>query len=196
MRKLVLLALGVSLLTATSSEAASFSLGSVDLTLRSVEPGLTLWWEPTPSDDWNFTLDSTGQQHVAALFKIGTNEGTLAFDNVIPYGVEVVLAFASPAISASVDGLSGAGWFLASFGYVAFDNPVDLAFGSNGLLQVTLTHALFGLPGKDTVYGTFKLVQPDSGTPSASVPEPATLALLGVALAAAAVRARSRKPLA
>jgi hypothetical protein len=56
---------------------------------------------------------------------------------------------------------------------------------------VSLSPVAFGLPGSAVVDATFTLVRADSGIP---VPEPTTLALVGVAATMAAMRARRRRP--
>ena len=79
-------------------------------------------------------------------------------------------------------------WLGSSFGYVHWEDPIQLAFGpaSAGLLEIALTNVTFGLPGYSSVVGTFTL----RGEPPTSVPEPGTLALLGIGAATAALRRR------
>jgi hypothetical protein len=64
-----------------------------------------------------------------------------------------------------------------------WDDQLKLAFGNTGLLGVNLSDAVFGLPGKADVSATFTLLRADTATP-APVPEPSSLALLGMGVAA------------
>ena len=44
--------------------------------------------------------------------------------------------------------------FLHSFGYVVWNNPAVLSFGNGGLLSVSLSNAVFGLPGSTAISAT------------------------------------------
>jgi hypothetical protein len=183
MRRATLLGLGLVFLSAASGEASVFTLESVNVNVRSTDPGLVLWSTPTPSSGWNFALDQ-GESHTTALF--GTNETATNLDDLKTYPVYVALSFSAPAANGSTTGASGA----LGLGYVYWNSPAYLQFGTDGLLQVTLSTAIFGLPGKDTVYGKFQLIREASGVP---VPEPSSMALVGIALAGVAARARASR---
>jgi hypothetical protein len=185
MRRATLLGLGLVFLSAASGEASVFTLESVNVNVRSTDPGLVLWSTPTPSSGWNFALDQ-GESHTTALFNVGTNETATNLDDLKTYPVYVALSFSAPAANGSTTGASGA----LGLGYVYWNSPAYLQFGTDGLLQVTLSTAIFGLPGKDTVYGKFQLIREASGVP---VPEPSSMALVGIALAGVAARARASR---
>jgi hypothetical protein len=170
-----------------SVEASTFTLSSVSIDLRDIDPGLVL----AHSNPWtgNIELNGVGASVTKELFKIGTKEEALNLDDLVPFGINVGLGFSQPSLfSGSVAGITGAAWLGKSFGYVAWDDPIQLAFGPSGagLLQIALTNVTFGLPGYSSVFATFTL-QRDAPT---SVPEPGTLALLGIGAAVAAVRRR------
>ena len=71
-----------------------------------------------------------------------------------------------------------------------WDNPLTLAFGTNGLMEIYLSYGAFSVPGSTTIEATFKLVRESTGTPTA-VPEPASALLMGMAAAGAAMRGRA-----
>jgi hypothetical protein len=170
-----------------------FTLDSVSVSLRNADPGLVLSWSPTFPNGITFSLDEGDDPYTTALFQVGTSENALNFDDLVPYVAIATLSFSTPDMAGHTFGLSGAAWFGRSFGYVVWDNPLLLAFGTEGLLEVSLSNAVFGLPGSDTVSATFDLVREDTGVHGAAqVPEPATLGLLAIGLAACVGRRRVR----
>ena len=70
--------------------------------------------------------------------------------------------------------------------YVQWDSPIQLVFGpaGEGLLQIALRNARFGLPVETPISATFTLLR-DIPTATVGVPEPGTLALMGLGAAAA-----------
>jgi hypothetical protein len=121
------------------------------------------------------------------LFTLGTKESALNWDDVVPYPISVTLNFSSPSTFGGVStGITGA----LLGGYLIWDNPLLLNFGSGGLLAVSLTGGSFPLPGQMNVGATFTLVKSGTGG-SVSVPEPASILLLLVG-AVALVIFRSR----
>jgi len=178
---------------ASTAEATTFTLSSYDVTYQTSDPGLVLWESDILSDGSSFTLTAVGDSFTTALFRIGTSETALNLDDWTPEDISVDFQFSTPlpGFGGDTSGISGAFWLGTSVGYVLWDNPLLLAFGSTGLLSVTLTNALFTLPGSSLVYATFQLVQADAGTLASTIgtPEPTTLMLmaLGLMLAAAFV---------
>jgi hypothetical protein len=73
---------------------------------------------------------------------------------------------------------------------VAWDNPYEVAFGTTGLLGITLSNETFSLPGAATVQAQFSLIRADTPSP---VPEPASMILFGSAGLVAVIRARRRQ---
>ena len=177
-------------LAATSSaRAMEFNLDLVDVNLHATDPGLVLWSSLIPG--WNdpFSLDYVGDTESVDIFRLGTTEGALNTDDLVPYPIQVLLNVVPPGATQAIQGLTGAAWFFGSFGYVAWDNPILFAFGQTGLLSVSLSSATFGLPGSAQISATFELMRADTRT----VPEPGTLALLGMGATFAAARVRRRR---
>jgi hypothetical protein len=200
MKRSLLAALVLALVAPASAYATSFTLQSFSVSVHSEDPGLVVWADPLLGGPLNFVLDEAGDAYTTALFDVGTNEGSLNLDDLWPYRAEVSFDFSAPApaFGGQTDGITGAGWFgfrAGVLGYIVWDNPLFLSFGSTGLLGVTLSNETFSLPGDSTVYAEFKLLRADAATSSASnpVPEPGSLTLLGVGLAAAATRVRRRQ---
>src|ERR1700741_2233754 len=159
MRKL---ALGLSLailLVAAPARAASFTLSSLNVNLN--QGGLALNWTSLLSGPLSFNLNNVGQSYTANLFTLSTKQNSLNLQSLVPHTINVGLGFTAPppGFSGSKHGLTGAGWFLVNFGYVEWNNPSIMSFGTTGLLSVSLTNATFGLPGSATIAATFKLLQ-------------------------------------
>jgi hypothetical protein len=191
MRKLVF---ALALLAfAAPARAELFTLSTVNVNLHTTDPGLVMNWNNLVTAPVSFALNSVGQSFSTAVFRVGTAETALNWDDLIPYSIVASLGFTAPppGFGGGVNGISGAGWLFHGFGYVVWNNPVILNFGSTGQLAVYLSAATFGLPGSATVTATFKLLQANSGSPSpVSVPEPTSLALLTSAVVAAAFARR------
>jgi hypothetical protein len=186
------LALVVLFATAGSARATDFTLNGYGVSYNTDgDHGLGLWVTNLLGDaDKNFSLSTAGQTETVSLFRLGTKETALNSDDWVQYPISVSFQLTPPGIMQTVEGLTGAAWFFGSFGYAVWDNPVMIAFGSSGLLGVTLSPVAFGLPGSAVIDATFTLVRADNTT---SVPEPTALALLGVGAAMAASRARRKR---
>ena len=193
MRKLIGPLVAACLLVASPAHAALFTLDSYAVSLRTTDPGLVLFEDKLLGTPTTFTLDTVGEQETFTLFRIGTTENALNLDDAVPYSIEVAFGFGTPlpGFGGTTKGITGAGWFLGSFGYVLFDNPLVLEFGNYGRLGVSLENATFGLPGSTSIDATFTLLRADGGNPPTGVPEPSSAALFGFgALAIAAFRRR------
>lgn len=182
------------LFVAAPARAATFTLDSYTVKAHTTDPGLVLYAnnliDLAGLKVLSFDLSAVGQSETFELFTLGTKENALNGDDLIPYDIEVDFDFTEPlpGFGGEANGITGAGWFLSNFGYVAWDNPAVLAFGSYGLLGVTLENATFGLPGSTKIDATFTLLRADRPT---AVPEPSSAMLFGFgALAMGAIRRR------
>jgi hypothetical protein len=186
------------LLVAAPAHAALFTLASYSVDVRTEDPGLVLFEKTLYSNPLSFALNNVGESVTFALFEIGTKETALNLDDLIPYKIEVDFNFSSPApgFGGEANGLTGAGWLLDSFGYVAWDNPFELKFGNYGLLGITMENAKFDLPGSTKIDATFTLLRADGGQPTTVVPEPTSALLLGLGVVAVSVVRRRRQPVA
>jgi hypothetical protein len=185
----------IVLATAAPARASLFTLDTFSVTVNDADPGLVLLEKDLLVNPFSFTLTNPGDSTAATrLFRVGTKEEALNLDDIVPYAINVKFNFTAPAaFQGSAAGLSGAGWFGQSFGYVAWDNPYSLSFGNTGVLGVSLTNAIFDLPGSDVVWGQFTLLRADTPGGPSPVPEPASMLLVGSGLVGAALRARRRR---
>jgi PEP-CTERM motif-containing protein len=199
MKKLAVGILAVFLGTASPATAASFGLSSYDVDLNYPGSGLLLWTKDLLQvpfgDNEPFSLN-LGQSLTVALFEIGTNEQTIEWDDWIPYVASVSFEFWRPnEASGHVWGITGGGYFgyrIGEQGYIAWNNPLEISFDTGEVLEISLSHEKFGVPGKAVVYATFELTAGGTGPSPTPVPEPSSLALVGFGVATAVSRWRRR----
>jgi hypothetical protein len=177
-KTLVLVVLVFAAVSASKVEASTFTLSDYTVNYNTSDPGLVLW-ESDIYSGLSFDLTKVGDSFTSALFRIGTSDSWVNFEDLKPQDIDVNFTFTSPppAFGGTTSGISGAlGLWSAGVGYVLWDNPLVVAFGSTGLLSISLSNAMFSMPGAATIYATFELVRADT----ISNPEPATLMLIGL----------------
>ena len=181
---------------ASQATATDFKLDSYKVTLNDSGFGLNVWSAPDLEVPLWFSLDTVGDKETYDLFKIGTREQTVEFDDWVPFLITVNFQFSAPPPPFGGDalGITGAGYFGSRIGelsYVIWDNPLKIVFGNSGVLGVTLSNETFGVPGQATVKATFELLRAESSP--ATVPEPSSVALLALGVSALAVRRRRKR---
>jgi PEP-CTERM motif-containing protein len=139
-------------------------------------------------DSWTFDLGSI------ALREPNSHSGIVASETD---GLDIAarLTFTDPfssLIQLLVTGSATTGSVSdAAIDYVIDWNPVQVAFGSGGLIEISLSDMSFTGIETLTQAATVTLVRADESAPTA-IPEPASLALLGLGIGCVALTRRRR----
>jgi hypothetical protein len=187
-------------LVSLSAQAIPFQ-GTYEVTVNSAGSGLQVQTQPS-AGTLAFDLDDGEYTSWTHLFSISTEESTVNDDDRIPVAASIDFSFLLPTPfgGTSAGDTEGISLYFGALqaGVLTWDNGghSSLYFGDNEILDVYLEDAvfgfgLFGLSNLSaSVNGRFKYTKAGA----VSVPEPATLSLLGGSMLLLGIARRKRTP--
>ncbi len=200
----------IALVLASPATAATFTLSNYTVTLHDEDPGLVVYSSDLASKPFSFDLAGIGDQQTVALFRLGTHEGFVNWEDgedTAAHPISVLFEFSepAPAFDGTATGTTSGVVNTSNFafldpcwkiyggcGRVQWNNPTLLAFGATGVLSITLTERKFRADDYSRIDATFTWLEGELANPGdeAQVPEPTIMLLSVTGLAAGLVRRR------
>ena len=215
MKKLATIVCAAALVVACAGQAGAlnFELDGYTVDYRDTDPGLALYVNDLlmapfeaigAKPNIDLYTDGTGPDSVDfALFEIGTTESSVdpsfwefwkSDEDEVHYDISVAFSFSSPEVDGIVTGESfGVIKCGDDEGVIEWDGPTLFTFGNGGEFQIALSDVTFGTPGSADVWGNLSFLSDSQPDPTAPVPEPASMLLLGSGLVGVAATMRKKK---
>lgn len=189
-----------------AQQAQAFVLdGSYAVNANSTDPGLAIQTQNILSDPFSQALE-LGVPLTVDLFRIWTNEGALNFgEDTVAQAISVDWSFTAPSGGATSTGETDGDYGvviptrfftirLFPYGEVVWDNPEIVSFANGAELEISLSNETFntGIVGLFEGFNNGATVQATFMLTAAPIPEPSTLALMGIGLLGLGVMSRRR----